>query len=176
MKRRTFLGAATAAAATTLFSPALARGTQTLTDVLGREVEVPLDPQRILPGFYFEDFRAIGGRNAHDRVVAISREAREGWRNSQRKRYVAVEPRLEKLIDVGEVSGGTFSVETAVAARPDVAILAAWQVKGLGDGVKKLEAAGLPVVVADVQCPDRRETCGQHTASRPPSGRRGRRP
>ncbi len=161
MKRRTFLGAATAAAATTLFTPALARGTQTLTDVLGREVEVPLDPQRILLGFYFEDFWAIGGRNAYDRVVAISREAWEGWRNSQWKRYVAVEPRLEKLIDVGEVSGGTFSVETAVAARPDVAILAAWQFKGLGDGVKKLEAAGIPVVVADYNA----QTVEKHVAS-----------
>jgi len=42
-----------------------------VTDVLGREVTVPMDPQRILLGFYFEDFWAIGGRHAYDRVVAI---------------------------------------------------------------------------------------------------------
>ncbi|RMF37421.1 MAG: iron ABC transporter substrate-binding protein [Alphaproteobacteria bacterium] len=166
MKRRTFLGAAGAAATSTLFTPlatpALAAGTRTVTDVLGREVTVPMDPQRILLGFYFEDFWAIGGRHAYDRVVAISREAWEGWRNSQWQRYVAVEPRLERLVDVGEVDGGTFSIETAVAARPDVAILAAWQYKGIGDeGVKKLEAAGIPVVVADYNA----QTVEKHMAS-----------
>ena len=162
MKRRTFLGTAAAAASASLFTPALAATTRTVTDVLGREVQVPMDPQRVLLGFYFEDFWAIGGRHAYDRVVAISREAWEGWRNSQWTRYVAVEPRLNDLIDVGEVWGGTFSIETAVAARPDVAILAAWQFNGLGEqGVAKLEAAGIPVVVADYNA----QTVEKHMAS-----------
>lgn len=161
MKRRTFIGAASAAAATILFTPALAKTTKTVTDVLGRTVEVPLNPQRILLGFYFEDFWAIGGRDAYDRVVAISRKAWEGWRNSQWKRYVAVEPHLEKLVDVGEADSGTFSVETAVAVRPDVVILAAWQFKALGDGVQKLITAGIPVVVADYNA----QTVEKHIAS-----------
>ena len=162
MKRRTFLGTAAAAASASLFTPALAANTKTVTDVLGRGVAVPMDPQRVLLGFYFEDFRAIGGRHAYERVVAISREAWEGWRNSQWQRYVAVEPRLEELADVGEVWGGTFSIETAIAARPDVAILAAWQFNGLGEqGVAKLEAAGIPVVVADYNA----QTVERHVAS-----------
>ncbi len=161
MKRRTFLGTAAAAATTTLFTPALAGATKTVTDVLGRTVEVPINPQRVLLGFYFEDFWAIGGRQAYDRVVAISRSAWEGWRNSQWQRYVAAEPRLNDLVDVGEVYGGTFSIEAAVAARPDVAILAAWQFNGLGEGVKKLEAAGIPVVVADYNA----QTVEKHMAS-----------
>jgi len=162
MKRRTFLGTAAVAASVSLFTPALAGTTKTVTDVLGRMVEVPMDPQRVLLGFYFEDFWAIGGRHAYDRVVAISRAAWEGWRNSQWQRYVAVEPQLNDLVDVGEISGGTFSVETAVAARPDVAIIAAWQFKGLGEqGVAKLEAAGIPVVVADYNA----QTVEKHMAS-----------
>jgi len=161
MKRRTFLGTASAVATSSLFTPALAADTKTVTDVLGRTVTVPMDPRRILLGFYFEDFWAIGGRHAYDRVVAISRGTWEGWRNSQWKRYVAVEPRLEQLIDVGDIDSGTFSIETAVAARSDVAILAAWQYNGLGDGVKKLEAAGIPVVVADYNA----QTVEMHMAS-----------
>ncbi|MBC6404525.1 MAG: hypothetical protein GDA41_02125 [Rhodospirillales bacterium] len=47
----------------------------TVTAVLGREVEIPKQPERILLGFYFEDFFAIGGPNAYDRVVAISKDA-----------------------------------------------------------------------------------------------------
>lgn len=69
---------------------------------------------------------------------------------------------LNDLADVGEVSGGTFSIETAVAARPDVAIIAAWQFNGLGEqGIAKLEAAGIPVVVADYNA----QTVEKHMAS-----------
>jgi len=46
----------------------------TVTDTAGRSVEVPANPQRVLLGFYFEDFLAIVGPDAYDRVVAISRD------------------------------------------------------------------------------------------------------
>ncbi|MEM9010876.1 MAG: ABC transporter substrate-binding protein [Pseudomonadota bacterium] len=121
----------------------------TVTDTLGREVTLAATPERILLGFYFEDFFAVGGPDAYDRVVAISREAWEGWRNLQWQAYVAAVPRIAELADVGEVDAGTFSLESAVAARPDVAIIADWQHSALGDTVDRLEAAGIPVVVLD---------------------------
>ncbi|MEC9347336.1 MAG: ABC transporter substrate-binding protein [Pseudomonadota bacterium] len=120
-----------------------------VTDVLGRTVDVPAPAQRVLLGFYFEDFLAIAGPGAFDRVVAISREAWEGWRNSQWKTYVRAIPRLETLVDVGEVDAGTFNIEAAVAARPDVAIIAAWQYSAMGESIARLEAAGTKVIVAD---------------------------
>ena len=120
-----------------------------LTDTMGRTVEVPEDPQRILLGFYFEDFMAVAGPEAYDRVVAISKDTWEGWRNLQWQTYVAAIPRLEELADVGEVDSGTFSLEAAIAAKPDVAVLAAWQYKALGDVADRLEAAGVPIVVLD---------------------------
>ncbi len=123
--------------------------TITVTDTLNRKVEVPAHAKRILLGFYFEDFYAIGGENAYDKVVAISKPAWHDWRSSQWKAYVAVNPKIESLIDVGEADAGTFSIETAIAAKPDIAILAAWQFRALGEVVKKMEAAGIPVVVAD---------------------------
>jgi ABC-type Fe3+-hydroxamate transport system substrate-binding protein len=115
----------------------------------------------VLLGFYFEDFYAIGGPDAYDKVVAISRPAWEGWRNSQWKSYVAVNPQLDALVDVGEVDAGTFAIEKAVVAKPDVAIIAAWQYRAMGDIVGKLEAAGIPVVVADFNA----QTVEKHVAS-----------
>jgi len=136
-------------------------GTIVVTDVLDRKVEVPASAKRILLGFYFEDFYAVGGPDAYDQVVAISRDAWEKWRNLQWKAYTACDSRLEGLIDVGEIDAGTFSVEAAIAARPDVAILADWQYSALGDVVDRLAAAHIPVVVIDYNA----QTVAKHVAS-----------
>jgi len=138
-----------------------AADTITLTDTEGRTVTVPHGAERVLLGFYFEDFYAIVGPDAFDKVVAISRETWEGWRNTQWQAYTAVNPNLEKLIDVGEVDSGSFNVELAVAAKPDVAILAAWQYRSLGPAIEKMESAGIPVVVVDYNA----QTLEKHLAS-----------
>ena len=155
-----FRGLATMALAIGLALPAHAQ-THTVTDTLDRTVEIPVDPQRILLGFYFEDFYAVGGPDAYERVVAISRDAWAGWRSLQWAAYSAADPRLETLIDVGEVDAGTFSIETAIAANPDLAILAAWQYSALGDVVSRFDDAGIPVVVADYNA----QTVEKHVAS-----------
>lgn len=92
---------------------------------------------------------AVAGQDAYDRVVAISKDTWAGWRNLQWQTYAAAIPRLEELADVGEVDSGTFSLEATVAAKPDIALLAAWQYKALGDVADRIEAAGIPVVVLD---------------------------
>ena len=159
MKRRTFVALAAVAASLTMsVSAAFAN---TVVDTMDRTVEVPDTVNRVLLGFYFEDFYAIGGPDAYSKVVAISRPAWEGWRNSQWKAYNAVNPALDSLVDVGEVDAGTFALEKAVAAKPDVAIIAAWQYRAMGDVVGKLEAAGIPVVVADYNA----QTVEKHVAS-----------
>lgn len=141
-------GVAAAAFAATMIVPAWAENI-TLTDTMGRTVEIPEDPQRILLGFYFEDFMAVAGPDGYDRVVAISKDAWAGWRSLQWQTYAQVIPRLEELADVGEVDAGSFSLEAVVAAQPDVALLAAWQYKALGEVADRIEAAGIPVVVLD---------------------------
>ena len=135
--------------------------TTTVTDTAGRSVEVPTNAQRILLGFYFEDFFAIGGSEAYERVVAISRAAWHDWRNLQWKAYTKAVPTIDKITDVGEVDAGTFSIETAIASKPDVAIIAQWQYSALGDAVRKLEDAGIPVVVTDYNA----QTVEKHVAS-----------
>jgi len=133
----------------------------TITDILGREVQVHHPANRVLLGFYFEDFYAIVGPGAYDRVVAISRPTWEGWRKTQWDTYVQVAPGIDDLVDIGDVESGTFNIEAAIAARLDVAILAAWQFSGLGSAVEKLAAAGIPIVVVDYNA----QTIEKHTAS-----------
>lgn len=145
----TFLrGVAAAAVAASFALPSWAENI-TLTDTLGRTVKVPDTPERILLGFYFEDFMAVAGPEAYDRVVAISKDTWAGWRSLQWKTYAQAIPRLEELADVGEIDSGTFSLEAAIAAQPDVAVLAAWQYNTLGDVADRIEAAGIPIVVLD---------------------------
>ena len=118
---RTFLMAAAAVA--TLISAPIAEA-KTVTDVMGRTVDVPDNPEKVLVGFYFEDFFAITGPDGYDRVVAISKDAWYSWRNLQWQAYTKTTPRIEELTDVGEVDSGTFSVEAAIASDADVAIVA----------------------------------------------------
>lgn len=153
-------GISAALAAATFALPVWAQNIP-VTDTLGREVMIPQAPERILLGFYFEDFYAVGGTDAYDRVVGISKDAWFGWRNLQWKAYSAVDARLEELTDVGEVDAGTFSLEAAIAAKPDVAVLAAWQYNALGADAARLEAAGIPIVVLDYNA----QTVEKHVAS-----------
>ena len=146
LSRRLF-GSLTAAALL-LPMPAMAEPIQ-VTDVLGRTVELPDQPERILLGFYFEDTFAVGGPDVYDRVVGISREAWEGWRNLQWEAYVEAVPRIAEIADVGEVDAGSFSLEAAIATQPDVAIFAAWQHGVLGEAIDRMEDAGIPVEILD---------------------------
>jgi len=161
MFRRLFTSLAALAVSMTLLVSIAQAGTIFVTDALGRKIEVPANANRILLGFYFEDFYAIGGPDAYDKVVAISKSAWHDWRNSQWKTYVAANPKITEITDVGEVDAGTFSIETAIASKPDIAIIAAWQFRAMGDTVGKLEAAGIPVVVADYNA----QTVKKHISS-----------
>lgn len=137
------------AAAAVLLIGASSTLAMTVTDVLDRKVEIDHAPQRILLGFNFEDFLAVGGPGAMDRVVALSAPVWRDWRPSQYAAYLKVIPSIAEKTDVGDTEAGTFSIEKAIAAKPDLAILAAWQYKELGDTVKQFEAAGIPVAVID---------------------------
>lgn len=132
----------------TLISPAHA-APEVIKDVIGRSVNVDLPAKRVLLGFYFEDYMAIGGEKAFDKVVGFSREAWEGWRPANWSLFTTHRPSLKELPDVGEVEAQTFSIEKVLALKPDVVVLAEWQYKGLGPDVKRLEDAGVPVVVVD---------------------------
>lgn len=120
-----------------------------VTDVLGHEVTLPKPAERVVLGFYYEDYMAVAGPGAFDKVVALSLAPWKDWRPNQYAAYEKVLPQLSSLPDVGNTDDGTFSIEKVIAVRPDLVILPAWAYDALGEGVQQIEAAGIPVVTLD---------------------------
>lgn len=133
----------------------------TVTDVKGRTVTVPDVPERVVLGFYYEDYLAIAGPEALDKVVALSLSTWKDWRPNQFALYEKALPKLSSIPDIGNTEDNTFSIEKVVAAKPDLLILAAWSYDALGEGVKQIEAAGIPIVVLDYNA----QTVEKHVAS-----------
>lgn len=149
IRRRAFLSGSFAALAATTVNPARAAGPQVVTDVLGRKIAVDLPAKRIVLGFYFEDFLAVGGPDSLDRVVGISKAAWKDWRPQNWEAHLAKRPSLDRVSDVGEVEVNTFSVEKVIALKPDLVILGDWQAKGIGADFDRLVGMGIPVAVID---------------------------
>lgn len=160
ISRRKILPTVAACLAALIVPPASADPVE-LTDVIGRKITVEVPAKRVLLGFYFEDYMAIGGPDALDRVVGISKSAWKDWRPANWAAHLEKRPSIDLIPDVGEVEVQTFSVEKVLALKPDVAILGNWQVKALGLDVQRLTDAGVPVVVVDYHA----ETLEQHLAS-----------
>lgn len=120
-----------------------------VTDVKGREVTLEKPAERVVLSFYYEDFLAVVGPDALDKVVALSLSTWKDWRPNQFAAYEKALPKLSSIPDVGNTEDSTFSVEKVIAAKPDLVILAAWSYDALGEGVKQIEAAGIPVVTLD---------------------------
>lgn len=140
-------------------SPALAE--IRVTDLYDRHVTLEKPANRVLLGFHFEDFMAIVGPDAMNRVVAVSLEPWKDWRPAQYAAYIKAMPAISDLVDVGSTSTQTFSIEKALTARPDLVILANWQFKALGESVTQFDQAGIPIVVVDFQS----QTLEKHLAS-----------
>ncbi|GAA4499300.1 ABC transporter substrate-binding protein [Pseudaeromonas paramecii] len=130
-------------------------------DVLGRKVTLELPAKRIVLGFYPEDYLAVGSEQAADRLVGMSL----GWFVKSRPAtwalYVAQQPQLAKVPDLGNVQDQSFSIEKTLAVRPDVVILADWQYQALAPDLPRLAQAGIPVVVIDYNA----QTLARHLAS-----------
>ncbi|MCF1464353.1 ABC transporter substrate-binding protein [Agrobacterium vitis] len=133
----------------------------TVTDVKGRTVTVPKVPERVVLSFYYEDYLAIAGPGALDKVVALSLSPWKDWRPNQFAAYEKALPKLASIPDIGSTEDNTFSIEKVIAAKPDLLILAAWSYDALGEGTKQLEAAGIPIVTLDYNA----QTVEKHVAS-----------
>ncbi|CUB02620.1 ABC transporter substrate-binding protein [Marinomonas fungiae] len=120
----------------------------TITDVLDRQVTFDAPAQRVVVGFYPEDYMAIGTEAAYDHVVGMSKYIWQA-RPANWDMYVAHRPSLDEIPGIGRVDTKTFSVEKVISLNPDLVMLADWQYKGLGSDVERLEAAGIPVIVVD---------------------------
>jgi iron complex transport system substrate-binding protein len=118
-------------------------------DVIDRDIHLEKPAERIFLGFYFEDYLAIAGPDAYKKVAIFPRGSWKDYRLSQWKTYSKIIPELETIVDSGSIYMGTFDLEKLLDTKPDVALLAAWQFKSLGDKVETLEQTGIKVVVVD---------------------------
>lgn len=153
--------AAIAAAALTFAAASSAQAQIDITDVLGRHVTLEKPAEKVMLGFYFEDYIAITGPTAIDRLKAVSLNYWKGYRPAQYDAYLKTFPKIAELVDVGDADAGTLSAEKIIAARPDVVILSAGQYKYLGSAAQTIEQVGIPLVVVDYNA----ETVEKHVAS-----------
>ncbi|WP_248308654.1 ABC transporter substrate-binding protein [Bosea sp. 124] len=123
-----------------------------VTDVLGRNVEVEAPVQRVILGegrqMYF--VAALDKDDPFKRVV--------GWRDDlpkadpdSYKQYLARYPQIAKLPSFGGMKEGAFDIEQAIALKPDVLFLNV-EAKVASDEaslVEKLASVGIPVVYVD---------------------------
>lgn len=130
-------------------------------DVLGRTVTLPEPASRVVLSFYYEDFIAISGPDAMDKVVGVSLSPWKDWRPQQYAAYLDAIPSIADLPDVGDTENGTFSIEKAISLKPDLVVLAAWSWSALGENVRQFEQAGIPVLVLDYNA----QTLEKHVAS-----------
>ncbi|MFV0245534.1 MAG: ABC transporter substrate-binding protein [Qingshengfaniella sp.] len=144
-----------------VLSASLAMAELTVIDMMGRTHRLTKPAERAVITFHFEDFLAVAGPDAYDRVVGINKAAWRSWRNSQWQAYAAAIPRLEELTDVGGVAGNPFSLEAAVALRPDVLIVPSNNFNAMADIYERIEATGVPVIVVDYHS----QTVERHVAS-----------
>lgn len=120
-----------------------------VVDVKGREVILDAPAKRVILNFYYEDFIAVVGPGAMDKVAALSLSSWKDWRPNQFEAYAKAMPALPTIPDIGDTENGTFSVEKVIATRPDLVILSAWAFDSLGASVDQITSAGIPVVTLD---------------------------
>ncbi|MCF7521712.1 ABC transporter substrate-binding protein [Neisseria sp. ZJ106] len=132
-----------------------------VTDILNRKVTVDLPAKRVVLGFYYQDYMAVGGNKALDNVVGFSKKVWSGWAPASWELFSKAVPKLNQLADIGEVEEGTFSVEKVLSLNPDLLVLADWQYKALGSDLDKITKAGIPVVVLDYNA----QTLAKHVRS-----------
>lgn len=123
-----------------------------ITDVSGRQVEIPGEVKRIILG----EGRQIYLLAAFDTDAPFKRVV--GWRDDLPKAdydgyraYEARYPEIKKLPTFGGAKDGTFNVEQALTLKPDLMLMNLESKAATDEGqlIEKLKAVGVPVVFID---------------------------
>jgi ABC-type Fe3+-hydroxamate transport system substrate-binding protein len=125
-----------------------------ITDAISRTVTLKAPAERIVLGFNYEEFTAIGGIAAWQRVVGFDKKQWSVNRPSLWTRYQKVIPGLATLTDIGAMEDDGFSMETFLSLRPDLFVMIAYDYKAYAPLVKQIEDAGIPILVLDFQAQD----------------------
>lgn len=149
--RRLLGAAALALAGLAAIAPAAAE-TLTVTDVLGRKVEVEAPVKRVILGegrqMYF--VAALDREDPFKRVVAWRDDLPKADPDSY-KQYLARYPQIAELPTFGGMKEGAFDIEQAIALKPDVLFMnvEAQVANDEARLVEKLAGVGIPVVYVD---------------------------
>jgi ABC-type Fe3+-hydroxamate transport system substrate-binding protein len=137
--------------------PRSAQAAIVITDAL----ELAKPAERVVIAFYLEEFTAIGGKEGWDRVVGFRKHQWVVNRAKTYERFVAAIPRLDALPDVGLGENEVFVPEKVLALKPDLLIVPPWAMSGSDAQIGAIEAAGVPVLVADYNA----QNLDKHVAS-----------
>lgn len=134
-------------------SAAAGRGpVTTVTDVLGRHVEVPVPATRILldGARLLYTTALLNPRDPGAGIVGWPDDLKQNDPDSWRA-YLTAFPNLAAIPITGQLYDGSFSTERAVSLRPDVFVVSAANFPAARDAgtIDRLAALGVPTVVVD---------------------------
>ncbi len=119
-----------------------------IEDFKGREVYLKQNIERVCISFNLEEYMAIGGNSAMDKIVGWSHKYWVDRREDALSAYSAIYPDLLKVDDIGY--NDTISVEKIISLNPDVVLMSASvNYSYMEDKLSLLEAANIPVVFFD---------------------------
>jgi len=124
----------------------------TVTDVLGRHVDVPVPATRILldGARLLYTTALLNPRDPGAGIVGWPDDLKQNDPDSWRT-YLAAFPNLATIPITGQLYDGSFSIERAVSLRPDVFVVSAANFPAAQDAgtIDRLAALGVPTVVVD---------------------------
>ncbi|MBZ7994096.1 ABC transporter substrate-binding protein [Campylobacter canadensis] len=118
-------------------------------DVLGNKVQINTPVKKMVLGFYYTDYLAVGGKDAFKNVIGFSRAVWESWSPISWNMYLEKMPELDKISDFGEVEAGSVAVEKILALEPEVLVLGLWQYEAIKDTLAPIKEANIPIIVVD---------------------------
>lgn len=134
--------------------------THTVTDVLGREITVKNDIERVAVTFNLEEYLAVTGEEGIEKLVGFSHAYWEGRREDAWNAYTGKYPQLKDTADIGY--NDSISVERIISLKPDLVIMSsAVNYDFIEPHLKKFEEAGIPVLFVNYHA----QTIDMHKAS-----------
>lgn len=137
----------------------------TVTDLVGREVMVRVPVRRIIlqssgSGGAFYTLFALGGKGVVKNIVGLD-PGLKMYRHWIWQKFSEAVPELNNIPDIGYVYKGSFNIEKVIALTPDIVIVPRFAYERGKDLFRKIEEAGIPVVVIDYHS----ETLHTHLAT-----------
>ncbi|MEC4717649.1 ABC transporter substrate-binding protein [Noviherbaspirillum sp. CPCC 100848] len=128
------------------------RSIVTVTDLLGRKVEVRVPVRRVILGEGRQLYlvAALDTANPIERIVGWRKDMIQADPDTYR-RYLKQFPAIADIPTFGGFEDGTFDIEQAIAQKPDVIFLKIEAQRATEDSryIEKLHALGIPVVYID---------------------------